>query len=104
MFFKVEDVGDVGAAPAVDGLVWVADDADVRPPKFAVFLHAWEWWGRGGQEGGDFELDGVGVLVFVDEEVSPAVVELFFDVGVGVEDFGGEEEEVVEVDGSGFSE
>ena len=29
VFFELEDVLDVGAAPAIDGLVFVADDADV---------------------------------------------------------------------------
>ena len=102
VFFEVEDVGDVGAAPAVDCLVGVSDDADVWRGRFV--FHSGEWWGRGGELGGDLELDGVGVLVFVDEQVAPAGVELVFDVGMGVEDFGGVEKEVVEVDRAGFAE
>lgn len=65
VFFEVEDVGDVGAAPAVDGLVGVSDDADIGDGGFV--FHAGERRRGGGEEGGDLELDGVGVLVFVDE-------------------------------------
>ena len=102
VFFEIEDVGDVRAAPAVDCLVGITDDADVWRGGFV--FHPREWRGRGGELGGDFELDGVGVLVFVDEQVAPAGVEFCFDFRVGVEYFGGVEEEVVEVDRAGFAE
>ena len=53
---EVEDVPDVGAAPAVDRLVVVADDADV-----AVLA---------GEQLHELVLRAVGVLVLVDEDVA----------------------------------
>ena len=55
VLLEVEDVAHVGAAPAVDGLVVVADGADVAP--------------RAAEEPQHLELGAVGVLVLVDEDV-----------------------------------
>jgi hypothetical protein len=55
IFLEVEDVLEVGAAPAVNGLPVVAHHADVL--------------GGRGQEFGDLVLGMVGVLVFVDHDV-----------------------------------
>ncbi len=76
------DVLEVGAAPRVDALGVVAHghDAVVR-----------------GEPVHDLGLDGVGVLVFVDEDVAEAVVEILGDVrGLG-EELQPELEEVVVV-------
>jgi hypothetical protein len=59
VLLELEDVAHVGAAPAVDGLVVVADDADV--PVLAA------------EEADELELGAVGVLVLVDEDVAVAL-------------------------------
>ncbi len=59
IFFELEDVANVGAAPGVDGLVFIADDADVA--VLAEQLH-------------ELVLGAVGVLVLVDEDVLVAAV------------------------------
>ncbi len=84
-FLELEDVCDFGAAPAVDGLVVIADDADVigRADELLEELH----------------LECVGVLELVDGDALEALAEDFPDVGVFAEEAFGEEEEVVEVDG-----
>ena len=68
-------------------LVAVAHDADV-----AVLL------GEGEDE---LVLDGVGVLVLVDEDVLEAAVVVLEEVGLGLEELDGLAEQVVEVHGAG---
>ena len=63
VLFELEDVSDVRAAPAVDGLVLVADDADVR--AFA------------GEQLHQLILRAVGVLVLVDQEIFVTAVVSF---------------------------
>ena len=82
---EVEDVLDVGAAPLVDGLIGVADHAQVvvidrQPP-------------------GDLVLRGVGVLVLVDEDVAEAGIELGPQLRVVAKGEGRQVEQVVEVHG-----
>jgi hypothetical protein len=81
---EFEDVLDVGAAPAVDGLVGVAGGADV----FVVH----------GEHVGEGELGVVGVLVLVDEDVLVAFLEEGADGLVVAEEDGGFEEKVVKID------
>ena len=89
-FFEFEDVSDVRASERVDRLVAVTDDEDV-----AVFV-------------GKFEhhvvLCGVGVLVFVDKDVLEALPVVVKNVGVVVEKFDCDSEEVIEVHGACYSE
>ena len=56
MLFQVEQVGDFRAAPAVNALVIIADDAEI-----AMLL---------GQRVDEIELRGVGVLVFVHHHIA----------------------------------
>ena len=90
MLFEFENVSDVRASERVNGLVAITDDEDV-----AVFV-------------GEFEhhvvLCGVGVLVFVDEDVLEALPVVVKNVGVVVEEFDCDGEEVVEVHGACCSE
>ena len=58
-----QNVVDVGAAPAVDRLIVVADAADVAMP--------------GGEQPQPQILDVVGVLIFVDQDVAEAALILF---------------------------
>ena len=84
VLLEAQDVLDVGAAPAVDRLVVVADAADVVPPlrdqPQPEILH------------------GVGVLVLVDEHVFEALVVLAQHVGIVAEQPQAFEQEVAEVD------
>ena len=57
---EAQNVVDVGAAPAVDRLVVVADAAEIAMPL--------------GEEPQPQILHDVGVLVFVDENVAPAIL------------------------------
>ncbi len=59
---EVEDVAQVGGAPGVDGLVGVADDADVAVPA--------------GELADEHVLDDVGVLELVDQDVQVALLVL----------------------------
>src|SRR5688500_2105196 len=65
MLFEVENVADVGAAPLVDRLIFITDDRDV------LLLFS--------QMTNQRELQRVGVLVFVDEDVAKLVVVLLSD-------------------------
>ena len=83
--FEVEDVADVGAAPAVDGLVGVACGADIVV---------------GGGEGlCDSILGVVGVLIFVDEQEFETIAEFGADVGMIFEQKGGLHQQVIEIEG-----
>ena len=60
ILFEVEDVADVGLAPAVDRLIRIADDEQVAVLR---------------REGGDQDvLDAVGVLILVDQDVRVALL------------------------------
>ena len=84
---ELQDVADVGAAPAVDRLVRVADDGDI-----AVGL---------AEQLDDLVLGVVGVLELVDEDVPEARLVGLAHVGVGLQQVGGDHEQVVEVHGVG---
>ncbi len=85
--FELQDVADVRAAPAVDRLVGVADDADV-----AVRL---------AQQLDDLVLGVVRVLELVDEDVPEALLVRGAHVVVGLQQVGRHHEQVVEVQGVG---
>ena len=80
----------VGVAPGVDGLVGVADYADVEV--------------NAGELLGDGVLGDVGVLEFVDHKVDEAVLVFFGDVGLALEELVCFEEEVVEVHGGALAQ
>ena len=85
-FLEFEDVSDVGTSERIDGLIAVTDDEDV---SMVV---------------GEFEhnvvLCGVGVLVFVDEDMMEASLVVVENIGIVVEEFNSDREEVVEVHGA----
>ena len=87
VLLKVQDVGDVGAAPAVNGLVVVAHDHEVLV--------------LGGQQVGDLVLDVVGVLILVDANVAEALLVLVEHLGAGTQQLERAHEQVVEVHGVG---
>jgi hypothetical protein len=82
---EVEDVAHLGAAPAVDALVVVADHADVL--RLAGEVHE------------QVELGRVRVLVLVDHQVPEAVGVLLLHRWVLLEEPRGQQQQVVEVDG-----
>ena len=84
------DVSDVGAAPAVDGLVGVADGADV-----AVVA---------GEQVGQLVLRVVGVLVLVDQDVPVAGGVLLADPVVPAQQGDGAQQQVVEVERAGAAQ
>ena len=83
VLLKVQDVGDVGAAPAINGLVIVAYDHEVLV--------------LGGQQVGDLVLDVVGVLILVDANVAETLLVLIEHLGAGAQQFERAHEQVVEV-------
>ena len=85
VLLKPQDVADFRAAPAIDRLVVVTDAADVP-----VFL---------GQKAKPEVLGGVGVLVFVDEDIAEPALVLGQHVLVVAEDRQDVEQEVAEVAG-----
>ena len=90
MLFEVEDVADVGAAPRVDRLVIVADDADVSM--------------RRREQPQELELRAVGVLVLVDEDVAKALLPLCEYVGATVPEARHLADEIVEVERAKLAE
>ena len=87
---EAQDVADVGAAPAVDGLVLVADDAEIRPGA--------------GQQPQQVVLHAVGVLVFVDVKVAEALLPGGARVIEAAQHFGGAQEEIVEIERAGSAQ
>ena len=85
VLLEAQDVVDVGAAPAVDRLVVVADAAQV-----AVGL---------GEQPEPEILDDVGVLVLVDQDVAEAALVVGENVGVLAEEPQRLEQEIAEIDG-----
>ena len=69
VLLKVQDIGDVGATPAINGLVVVAHNHEVLV--------------LGGQQVGDLVLDVVGVLILVDANVAEALLVLIEHLGAG---------------------
>ena len=83
VLLKVQDIGDVGATPAINGLVIVAHDHEVLV--------------LGGQQVGDLVLDVVGVLILVDANVAEALLVLVEHLGAGAQQLERAHEQVVEV-------
>ena len=63
IFFKIKDVADIGAAPAVNALVRIADHAEV-----AVLCR---------QHPGQCVLRVVGVLIFIDQDIAKPLLVFF---------------------------
>ena len=87
---EVEDVVEVGAAPAVDALVLVAHRGEVA--------------GGSDQLAHQPELRVVGVLELVDQEMRDAAPDARGDLGVGGEQPDREHDEIVEVDRRGATQ
>ena len=81
---EVQDVPEVRAPEPVDRLIGVADDAEVPVD--------------GRQLPQEPVLGGVGVLVLVDEHVSPQLAIVVEDLGMAREDLHRQPQEIVEVD------
>ena len=86
---EAHQVAVVRAAEGVDGLVHVADDADVAVGRL--------------EQADELELRGVGVLELVDEEVAPPLPVDLVDLGVP-QHLHRADDEVVEVHGVGLLE
>ena len=82
---EAQDVFHFGAAPAIDGLVVIAHHADIARAL--------------GQQVQPQILDHVGVLVFVHQHVAEAVAVIGQDIGLGLEDVQGLQQEIAEVGG-----
>ena len=87
ILLEIEDVADVGLAPAVDRLVGIADDEQVAVPF---------------RERGDKHvLHPVGVLVLVDHDVQEALLIAFQQVGRCLEEVDRLGEQVIEIERAG---
>src|SRR6266849_1840769 len=87
---KAHEDGDVGAAPTINGLVFVADDADVLL-----------WTGEEAQE---IVLHAVGVLIFIDVDVLEAGLPLFADGGGFAQQLHATQQEIVKIESVAFVE
>ena len=85
ILLEAQDVVDLGAAPAIDRLVVVADAADV-----AVAL---------GQQPQPQILRDIGVLIFVDQHVFEAALIVLQHVGILLEDAQDLEQQIAEIGG-----
>ena len=90
VLLELEDVADVGAPPPVDGLVVVADHAEVP-----VALR---------QQAQQPVLDAIGVLVLVDEDVTEAILILGEHGRMVAEEHDRAHEQIVEVQGAALVE
>ena len=85
VLLEVEDVANVGAAPAVDRLIVIAHDAEIAVPAREM--------------PDEHVLRAIGILILVDEDVlEPALVLLEF-ARIVAEQLHGEQQQVIEVDG-----
>jgi hypothetical protein len=89
-FLEVEHVGEIGAPPAVDGLVIIADDEQIAVPRRQRFDQA--------------ELRVVGVLVFVHQHVVETLLVAARDVGPRAHQAHHLGDEIVEVEGAAFAQ
>ena len=85
IFFKVEDVADVCAAPLVDTLVIIADHAKILT--------------RLGQQADNLVLDVVGILIFVHEDVTETVLIIREDIRIVTQHMQGVDQKVIKVHG-----
>src|ERR1019366_3195771 len=85
--FEIQDVPDIGAAPAIDRLVFVAHHADI-----AMLF---------GQQAHEVVLGAVGVLILVDHDVAQPPVVSFAGGVVMLEQAHGLQQQVVEIEGVG---
>ena len=90
LLFKAEDVGDVRAPEAVDALIIVAHHTDVLP--------------RAGEQRGQPVLQGVGVLILVDEDVAEFAAVVVPHLRHGLQQADGVPQQVIEVQRVGFAE
>ena len=87
---EAQDVADVGAAPAVDGLILVADDAEI---------------GLGaGQQAQQIVLHAVGVLIFVDVQIAEALLPGGARVVEAAQHFDGAQQQIVEIERAGLAQ
>src|SRR3954451_6157780 len=85
ILLKAQDVVDIGAAPAVDRLIIIADAADVTASL--------------GQELQPKILDRVRILVFVDQDIAEAPLVIGEHIGVLAEQPHAFEQEVAKIGG-----
>jgi len=81
---EAEENRNVRATPAIDGLIFITDDAKV------LF--------RPGEKAEQIVLDAVGILIFVDVNVLEALLPAFADGGPILQEFCGAEKEIVEIE------
>jgi len=87
---EAEQDGDIGAAPAVYGLVFVADDTDIVM--------------RSDEQAQQIVLHAVSVLIFVDMDILEAPLPFFANGGGIAQKLRGAEEKVVEINGLALRE
>jgi len=87
---ELHDVSDVGATPGVNGLIGVAHHAEISVLTRNL-LH-------------EFVLDAIGVLIFVDQHVLPAPLIVGEHIRKALEEFGGAEQQIPEIEGVAVDE
>ena len=82
---EAQNIIDLGAAPAIDRLIVVADAADIVAPL--------------GEQPQPQILGRVGVLIFIDEHIAEAVLIEFQDIGIFAKEPQGFEQKIAEIGG-----
>ena len=85
VFLEAQDIADLGPAPAIDGLVVVADAADVAVPP--------------GEQPQPHVLGDVRILIFVDKDVFEPCAVFGQNVVMGLKDADDMQQQVAEIDG-----
>ncbi len=87
---EAEEDGNIGAAPAIDRLVFITNDANVVV--------------RADQQAQQIVLNAIGVLIFVDVNILEAALPFFTDRGGVTHELRGTKQEVIEIEGFALRE
>ena len=84
IFFKIKNVANIGAAPGINALIFIADDADILLLA-RQHLH-------------QFVLGTVGVLIFIDQYVAESTVVVAADRRHRAQQANGFQQQIIEVE------
>ena len=88
VFFEIENIANIGAAPAIDGLIFVAHHADVVVPLR--------------EQAHQLVLAAIGVLILVDHDVAEAAIPRVAGCLIVREQADGFEQQIVEIERVGL--
>ena len=85
ILFKGENVFDIGPPPTINGLIRVAGHTDVMMSQCDSF--------------GDLVLGVVGILIFINQQITEPVTQLFSNIGPIPQQESGVHQQIVKIEG-----